>query len=257
MKQSKIILVLLIFNLILVSVKAQGFFPYNKGLPSLKNAENVVLPHIDSLKALFVEFNSDSVSLFKQTIKNNPQLVELQLKNPPQAAIQIVSELNHKHLTHFFIHAYRGANLKVFDFPNIEFFSLESTKLEFLSMHSNFQALNILAINSPNLKEWQTDSNFPSLGLIDLKAVKLSAFPIKELPGIEQFSFECSFDTIPNYLCKCKKLRLISFNNHKLIPIDECFERKIKKGDYSNLTLYEGINGKEVLNILSKDRRKE
>lgn len=254
---SKVAILLLLFNLLSTSIKAQDFFPYNKGLPSLKNAENVALPHIDSLKALFVEFNSDSVSLFKQTIKNNPQLVELQLKNPPQAAIQIASELKLKHLTHFFIHAYGGANLKVFDLPNIEFFSLESTKLEFLSMQSNFQVLNILDINSPNLKEWQTDSNFPSLGLIDLKAVKLSAFPIKELPGIEQFSFECSFDNIPNYLCKCKKLRLISFNNHKLIPIDKCFEKKIKKGGYSNLTLYEGINGKEVVNILSKDRRKE
>lgn len=253
----KVVTVLFLFNLLLTSVKAQGFFPYNKGLPFLKILDNIVLPHIDSVKALFVEFRTDSISLFKETMKNNPQIVELQLKNPPQAAIQIVSELNRKNLTHLFVHEYGGANLKVFDFPNIEFFSLESTKLEFLSMHSNFQALNILAINSPNLKEWQADSNFPSLGLIDLKAVKLSAFPIKELPGIEQFSFECSFDTIPNYLCKCKKLRLISFNNHKLIAIDKCFKKKIKKGVYSNLTLYEAINGKEVLNILSKDRRKE
>lgn len=256
MQKSLILFIFLSF--IVLPLKSQKLQPYGHDLPFLNISEKKLLPHIDSLKILLVEFNTNDISSFKKTLINNPQLVEIQMKNPPLKAIQIVSKFKPEGLINLFIHDYKASRLEVPKFSNIKLFQINSDQLESISMlESAFDSLNILGIRCSNLKEWKASSTFPSLSLIDLNAPSLSEFPIKRMPQIYQFSFNCSFNTLPQYLCECIDLTHISFTNNKTIEIDKCFEEKVKKAYYSNLTLYDGKKGTNVLEILSESPPRE
>ncbi len=251
----KMLIAIFLTSFTFFSVKSQNLKPYNKGIYFLNISETDSVPYIDSLKILLIEFHANNISLFKEAMENNPQIIEVQMKNPPREAIEILSKLNSKNLTYLFIHEYKGLNLEVPKFSNIILFLIESEELQNLSMlNSRFDSLRILAIDVLNLSIWTTDSVFPSLGLIDLKTINLPAFPITVMPKIRQFTFDCSFDEIPKYLCDCKDLTHISFQNYKFIEIDKCFNKKIKTSVYSNITIFESKNGKKVLEILSDIR---
>jgi hypothetical protein len=257
-KMKKVIIIYLLIGFMPTSAKSQNMEPYNHNLPFIRIFENEQLPYMESIKILLVEFKSDTISFFEESLKNNPQIIELQIMNPPQKAINVISENNNKNLTYLFIHTFKDTSLMIPKLPLIKFLSLESQTLEYLSMKgSNLDSLDLLVIKSPLLKEWKTDSILYSLGLIDLIAKKLSNFPIQAMPSIRQFSFDCSFTEIPGYLCNSKDLTHISFHNYKSITINNCFKAKLENCVYSNLTLFDKIDGTVVLEILSKDRVKK
>lgn len=241
--------------LALFSWSQEEIGPYNDSLYYQIISDDIELQQIDSLKIIIVKFEKQSIEQFKKTMINNPQLMEVQLYNPPKEAIDLLSELKNKELEYLFIKDYEGENLVLSQFPTLQFLSIESTKIKHLSMvNSDLKVLDLLALKIPTLIDWKTDSDFPNLGLIDLDAPFLEVFPIKSMPKISQFSFNCSFNDIPAYLCQCQELMFISLTNNKVIKIDPCFKKKIYDGYYSNLTLHDGIDGKIKMELLSQDR---
>ena len=229
--------------------------PYNDSFNYETLTDDRVLPHADSLKALIVVFKNQPLETVEQSIKNNPQLQEIMLYNPPASFIGSLSDLKLANLTHLLIFDFEGKELKLPPFPTVELLMIRSEKISALSMEqASLTQLDILDINCPELVSWQTEKAMAKLGLIELKAPKLTYFPVESMPAISQFSFTCSFNQLPLNLCSYKELMFISFTNYKPLEIEACFKKMVKNGVYSNITIYDKIDGKEIESVLSKDQ---
>lgn len=251
----KFLLVLLLMGCVCSTFAQQGeLTPYHNTYKYEILTNNRVLPHADSLKALIVVFKDQSLENVERSIKNNPQLLEIMLYNPPASFISLLGGLKLENLTHLLIYDFEGKELTLPPFPTIEFLQIESEKISTLLMEkASLGNLDILSMDCPELVKWQTEKVFPKLGLIDLNAPKLTYFPIESIPAIVQFAFYCSFDQLPLNLCSYKELMFISFTNYKPVEIESCFKKMVKKGVYSDITIYDKIDGKVIKTVLSKD----
>ena len=235
----------------------QELKPYNDDLYFKVINENEMVLKVDSLKAIIIVFNNLSEGNAKQSIINNPQLKEIKLISPSQDFIQLISELKMDSLTHLFIEEYNGSKLILPAFSTLEHLTIQSKNLTTLSMeNASLNRLDILDIDAPELIDWKSEKYFPNLGLIELKAPKLDYFPIEQMPNIFQFSYYCSFKNWPTSICSYQELTFISFENYKTINIDKCLKKKIKKGVFSNVTIYDKIDGQKMLEVESRDRKK-
>jgi hypothetical protein len=230
---------------------------YNEGLELviLRNGES--LTKSDAIGALIIVINNDSIDSAKISIGNNPQLKEIQIYNGNQELLNYIASLQLPNLTHLFYNDFNYPTLDVPKLPTIEHLKIQSSTLVSLNMtNAQLDKLDILDIELPNLTTWKTDKEFPSLGLIELKAPKLNYFPIEQMPQIVQFSYHCSLTSLPLNLCSYPDLNYISFENYGPIKIDSCFKKKVKSSVWSNITVYDKQFGKKIREILSKDRQK-
>lgn len=252
------ILIILIFSRILFSqeLSEHDLIPYNDELNFKIIDENTILEKNDSLEALIIIFNKPFFKNAELSISNNAQLKEIKLFTASQELLEFISNSKLPRLSHLFCARYQDSILELPSFPNIEHFTIQSSELVKLFMEgSELDKLNILDIYAPKLKNWRTAKFLPQLGLINLKAPLLKYFPIENMPKISQFSYYCSFKELPINLCEYKELLYISFCNYAPVQADKCFLKKIKKGVYSDLTIYDKIDGKIVSETLSKDRK--
>ncbi len=252
------LLITLIFSRILFSqeLSEHDLKPYNDELNFKIIDENAILEMNDSLEAVIIIFNKPIFKNAELSISNNPQLKEIKLFTASQELLKYISNSKLPRLTHLFFERYQDSVLEVPSFPNIEHLTIQSSELVNLNMEeSELDKLDILDIDAPKLKNWRTAKLFPQLGLINLKAPLLEYFPIENMPKISQFSYYCSFKELPLNLCEYKELLYISFCNYTPVHADKCFLKKIKKGVYSDLTIYDKIDGKIVSETLSKDRK--
>jgi|GEM_PF-3559648 len=248
----------LLLTIVFFSLKPYGQEPrpYNEDLYFKVINENEIVPHVDSLKAIVFVRKGPTLANAKQSILNNPQLKEIKLFNPTQDFIDLISELKLDSLTHLFIEDYNRTRLVIPPLSTLEHLSIKSSRLTSLSTEIAFlQKLDILDIDAPELIDWKSEKYFPSLGLIELNAPKLGYFPIEQMPNVSQFSFYCSFSNLPANLCSYKELKCMSFENYKPIDIDKCMKKKIKKGVFSNITVYDKMGGQIILEIESMDRK--
>lgn len=214
-----------------------------------------VLENRPEIEALRVNFVNDETLNFCKSLKNNPQLREVQLYGATQDAINCLSSVLGEVITHLLIYDCVDS-IVLPSFPNLSVLIIESHELVSLDMtNSVLDSLAILAINSEKLVDWKSKHAYAQLELIDLNSPNLNTFPIHSLPRIYQLSLSASFDQIPSFLCECGDLELISIDNNKNISVDDCFKEKILNGYYSNLTIREGENGLVILEYLSKDRQ--
>jgi hypothetical protein len=248
----------LVFSKILFSQELSEYDlkPYNEKLNFKILDENDILEKNDSIEALIFVFNNPVFKNAELSITNNPQLKEIKLFASSQELLKFISDSQLNQLTHLFFERYKGTVLEIPAFPKIEHLTIQSKELVRLNMiKSSLDKLNILDIDAVKLTEWVTAKSLIELGLINLKAPLLENFPIVSMPKISQFSYYCSFRELPLNLCDYKELLFISFNNYFPVKVDKCFKKKIKKGVYSNLTVYDKIAGEIVSETLSKDRK--
>lgn len=230
--------------------------PYNEELKFKVLNENEILENNTSIEALIFVFNKPIFKNAEISISNNPQIKEIKLFASSQDMLNFISNSKLPNLTHLFFERYKDSVLDIPSFPLIEHLTIQSNELVNLNMiNSKLDKLDILDINAIKLTNWNTAKFLPQLGLINLIAPLLENFPIESMPKISQFSYECSFKELPTNFCNYEELLFISFNNYFPIKVDKCLENKIKKGVYSNLTVYNKIDGEVVLEILSKDRK--
>lgn len=255
MKQ-RILILLLTFS---VSVIAQEEYqPYNEDLKFKVIDENTALGKETSVKALVIKYTGNSDEKIKLSIRNNPQLQEIKLLGASQEIVNFISELKMTNLTHLLIEYYNKETLIIPALPTLEHLAVDSEKLQSLSMeNAMLDKLNILSLETPELTDWKTAKHFPTLGLIDLTAPKLTYFPIENMPSIVQFAYYCSFSELPKNLCSYKELVFISFENYVNVKAEECFIQMVKNGNYSNLSIYDKMDGNKLFEVLSKDREEE
>lgn len=253
----KILLYFILFSTILNSQELREYDlkPYNQDLNFKIIDENDIIEKDDSLEALIIIFKNTFYKNVELSISNNPQLKEIKLFSSSQEMLKFISESKLNKLTHVFFERYEGKTLDVPSFPIIEHLTIQSTELDNLNMiNASLDKLDILDIDAPKLTEWSTTNFYPQLGLINLNAPLLENFPIENMPKIVQFSYYCSFKEWPLNLCEYKELSFISFKNYYPLQANKCFKKKIKKSVYSNLTIYDKIDGKVISEILSRDR---
>lgn len=230
--------------------------PYNDLFKFKLIDENTVVEKDDSLQALIIVFNHQLFENAKRSISNNPQLKEIKIFYGNQEFLEILSNSKLPELTHLFFERFKETVLEVPAFPNIELLTIQSSELVSLNMmNSSLDQLMVLDLQTPELKNWNTAKYFPKLELIDIVAPVLDSFPIESMPNIFQFSYECSFKALPPNICSYSELQHISFNNLVPVQIDKCFEIKVKMAYYSNITVYDRMDGKVIAEILSKDRK--
>lgn len=229
--------------------------PYNKEFRYKLIDENTVVDEDDSLEALIIIFKHPVFENAQLSFRNNPQLKEIKLFMPNQEIIKFISENNLQSLTYLFIERYGGNTLEIPSFPGLEHLTIKSSTLESLNMvNAALDKVIILDIEAPKLTEWKTSASMPNVELINLQAQLLSNFPIEQMPKIFEFMFSCSFKVLPNGLCDYSDLRLISFTNYAPLIPDDCLITKIENCVYSNLTIYNKIDGEKIHEILSKDQ---
>lgn len=253
-----ILITFLILSKILFSqeLKEYDLKPYNKELNFKIIDENDVVEKDDSLEALIIVFKNPRYKNAELSISNNLQLKEIKLFGCNQELLKFISESNLQRLTHLFFERYEDSVLAIPPFPIVEHLTIQSSELISLNMvNASLDKLNILDIETPKLKNWSTVQFFPQLELIELNAPLLEHFPLENIPKIFQFSYKCSFKELPLNLCNYMELQHISFSNYIPIQVDKCFKKKIKKAYYSNLTVYNRIDGKVISETLSKDRK--
>lgn len=237
-------------------LKEYDLRPYNDSVNFRLLDEDDVIDKDESLEALIIVFKKPVFYNAELSLKNNPQLKEIKLFAANHDLLDFLSHLESPHLTHLFFQRFDGSSLEIPPFPSLQHLAIQSEKLSSLNMiNSNMDNLKILDIVAPKLDDWVSDKSFPLLGLIHLNAPLLGKFPIENMPEISQFSYHCSFIELPLNLCTYKKLRYISFNNYYPVQVDQCVKTIIHKGVYSNLTIYDKLNGTAISQILSKDRK--
>ncbi len=252
MKQTILILILS-FSVFVIG--QEKYEPYNDDLKFKIIDDNAVLGKETSVKALIIKYTGNSNEKIKSSLRNNLQLKEIKLLGTDQEILNFISELKMTNLTHLLINGYESENLVIPVFPTLEHLSVDSEKLKSLSMENALlDKVEILSMNTPELTDWKTAKYFPVLGLIDLTAPKLTWFPIENMPAIVQFAYYCSFKELPKNLCSYKELAFISFENYVDVKAEECFIEMVKKGNYSNLSVYDKMDGKRLFEVLSKDR---
>ena len=250
----------LILSILLLSLAANSFGqnlePYNAEFKFQVVTGNNALKADSTVEAIIIVCDSVSIKNAYHSVEENLQIKELKLINPDQMLINEFASLELKNLHYLFIDAYRHESLQISKFPNVEVFSVTSERLEKLDMvGAQFQKLAVLGVHAVELREWTSDSALPSLELLDIMAPHLDSLPILLMPQLYEFVFFCSFTSMPKDLCKYEELSLMSFNNFTAIPVDDCIIEKIKSGVYSNLTVFESISGKELLKVVSNDRK--
>lgn len=255
MKQC-ILMLLLTFSVAVIA--QEEYQPYNDDLKFKVIDGNTVLGKEASVKALVIKYTMNSDEKIKLSIRNNPQLQEIKLFGASQEIVNFISELKMTNLTHLLLDDYKKQTLIIPAFPTLEHLSVDSEKLQSLSMENALlDKLNILSLETPELTDWKTAKHFPTLGLIDLTAPKLAYFPIESMPSIVQFAYYCSFNELPENLCSYKELVFISFENYVNVKAEDCFIQMVKNGNYSNLSVYDKIDGEKLFEVLSKDREDE
>lgn len=256
MKLTTLITFLIISKILFCQeLREYDLIPYNEEFNFKILDENDVIEKDDSLEALIIVFKSPVYKNAERSISNNPQLKEIKLFASSQELLKFISESKLHSLTHLFIERYEGASLEIPAFLTVEHLTIQSSVLASLNMTiASLDKLDILDIEAPSLKDWRTAKSYSELGLINLNAPLLEYFPIESMPKISQFSYYSSFKELPINLCNYKDLLFISFTNYVPIQVDKCFKKMIETGVYSNLTIYDKIDGKVISETLSKDR---
>ena len=246
----------LIFSNILFSEELSEFdlAPYNDELKFSIVEENEVLEADESIEAIIFVFNKPAFKNAELSIKNNPQVKEIKLFGSNQDFVNFLSAAKLPNLSYLFIERYMGIALEIPSFPTVELFTIQSSQLVNLNM-LNAEMEDLAIIDAQKLENWSAAKSYSERGLINLVAPQLAFFPIENMPAIAQFSYECAFKVMPLNLCSYTEICCISFSNYGPIEVDECFIKMVKKGVYSNITIYDKIDGKIISETLSNDRK--
>jgi hypothetical protein len=257
MKLTTLILSLFLSNLLFSQELSEfDLAPYNDELKFSIVEENEVLEADESIEAIIFVFNKPAFKNAELSIKNNPQVKEIKLFGSNQDFVNFLSAAELPKLSYLFIERYMGIALEIPSFPSVEVFTIQSSQLVNLNMlNAEMEDLAILDIDAPKLENWSAAKSYSELGLINLVAPQLAFFPIENMPSIAQFSYECAFKVMPLNLCSYKEICCISFSNYGPIEVDECFIKMVKKGVYSNITIYDKMDGKIISETLSNDRK--
>jgi hypothetical protein len=251
---------LLLAMLLSYSLSGQDRTPYNDDFSFKAIDAKTILPKIEGLKALIIDFQhtGDELQSFKQTLINNPEIVEIQLFHANQRIIDLLNKVNLKSLEYLFIQDSDEQTLTIPSFPGLTLLSIEADRLVNLDMKdAQLDKLLILAVFSSQLENWSCDPTFGNLELIDLNAPLLEYFPIEKAPKLFQFSFYCSLRELPDFTCNCPDLKHISYENYWPVTVPECMKTKVQNAFYSNITIYNGFNGDIVEEHLSEDKKNE
>lgn len=235
---------------------AQYFEPFHQQYFTVWITPDQPLRTMEIMQVMMVDLRQTSAFEFRELIRLNPQIIELQLKYPTKKELDFLTEARLPRLTTLFVVGFDADTLQLPALSQLEILSLQSDSLQHLFARSlPYSKLDIWSIEAPRLQEWTTDSLYKSLGLIHLVAPKLSVFPIKAAPSLSQLFCSTSLLELPAFLCHCEELSHISITNHRAVPVDDCFSEKIHQAYYSNLTVYDRPNGKKLLEYLSKDQK--
>ena len=230
--------------------------PYNDSLKFKIIDENEVLEKDESLQAVIIVFKHQYFDNVKLSISNNPQLREIKIFVGDQDLLNFLSFQKLPNLTHLFFKQFVHNSLEIPEFTTLKHLTIQSANLETLNMvNAKLDNLMLLEIETPKLKLWKADKYFPKLELIGLNAPNLDFFPIENMPKIFQFSYHCSFKYLPLNLCSYDDLNHISFNNFIDVKLEKCFRKKVKMAYYSNVTVYNKVDGQIITEVVSKDRK--
>lgn len=253
---------LLTFSCFLLIAQVQGqltknYMFYNDGLKGqvISNQDSII--NDSTLEALAVFFKDSSCTQIATILQYNPGIKELHLMNPPPHFFGVLSVLA-PNLSHLSIKEYSSATLVLHPLPRVEILEIKSSVLTILDMtKAELCQLEILDISAEKLSDWNCVSTLPNLGLIELKAPLLNEFPIYSMPNITQFSFYCSLKKLPSNLCAYSELMYISFENYGKIEVSKCLRKKLRDAVYSNISVYDKIEGKLSFELHSSDYFKE
>lgn len=226
---------------------SQDYDPYiwSEGGKMLINSDEVI-GNIDSVVALIAVCKSNIQGL-SESLKNNPQVVELHLYNVTQDILTEIFQVNSPNLLMLFIEDFQELNCIIPKCTNESLFQLHLQSNITEKLISNPNSLNkieFLTIEMPNLKSWEGELNEPGLGLLDVSTATLQSIPKLSIPDLMQFSLHCSLNNFPE-TCDMNKLESVFLFSSKNCPIDKCLKSHLKKDILIEIVINFGDEDKE------------
>jgi hypothetical protein len=247
----------LVLNTHLQGQQSKNFEFYNAELKGQVISNKQSIGNDSTLEALAVFFKDSACTNVAAILQHNPTIQELHVMNPPPHFFGMLSTLA-PNLIQLFIKEYSNEKLVMPSLTKLEILDIKSSDLTVLDMSkSELPLLEILDVSAEKLSKWYSVSTLLSLGLIELNAPLLQVFPIDSMPNIVQFSYHCSFIELPTNLCVYGALMYISFENYGKIEVSKCLRKKLRDAVYSNISVYDKINGKLSFELHSSDYFKE
>lgn len=248
------IVILLISCLVFQSYFSQDLKPYNEEFQFEVVEGDEVVEHDNSLQALVIDAGN-SLKAIEASLRNNPQLLEVKFMSASQEVLELLGHLPMDSLFFVIVENYKGTTLIFPPVKSLEFLQIHTETLKSLDMSkSQLSRLEILALETPLLTSWKSELTYPELTELDIEAPVLTSFPVQHMPKINEFTYSCSLKELPKNLCSYKTLEMISFENHCPVKVDKCLIAMVEKGEYSNITVYDKLKGKILLDINSKDK---
>lgn len=230
---------------------------YNAELKGQVISNQQSIDNDSTIEALAVFFKDSACTQIATILQHNPGIKELHVMNPPPHFFGMLSVLA-PNLTHLSIKEYSNETLVLPSLPKVEILDIKSSVLAVLDMtKAELFQLEFLDVSAEKLSTWYSESTLPTLGLIELNAPLLHVFPIDSMPNIVQFSYHCSFNELPANLCEYEGLMYISFENYGKIEVSKCLRKKLRDAVYSNISVYDKIEGKLSFELHSSDYFKE
>jgi len=183
-----------------------------------------------NITVLITECGRNTDGLFK-SIKNNPQLLELQLTHVDQELLNKIFNLSDSKLQTIIIDDFQGRSclIPVCKIPSMNQLNIESEQAITIEFSPNtLSALEILDVRMDNLNEWKGNLAFDSLALIDIHAPLLKKLPPLQLPQL----YQCMMITsapFPLELCDMPELMHLYISTTIGDKLSPCHEELLKR----------------------------
>ncbi len=196
----------------------------------LQTTSDQVVSHTKNLSVLIVDCNSDTKGLFA-SLKNNPQLTEVQLTHVNQALLNAIFQLDKPSITALIIDDFQGksCHIPVCNIATLTQLHLLSNVTRTLEFAPNaFQQLEILNIEMNELTEWKGPFSNLTVGLIDVTCLKLEKLPVMDTPQLYQYSISTSAP-FPTDICGMEELTLVYISTTTDSQLPACYEEFMQR----------------------------
>lgn len=195
-----------------------------------QSTSDEVVPKTEGLKVLITECTSSTKGLFA-SLKNNPQLTELQLTHVDQALLDKLFQLKNTRIKALIIEDFQSpsCNIPVCQIKTLTQLHLESKVTKTLEFAPNaFENLSIFQLHMSELTEWKGAFSSATIGLADIISPKLEQLPVMNTPKLYQYSLSASAP-FPADICEMPELTLVYISTTGDSPVPPCYESFLQR----------------------------
>lgn len=221
----------LLFCCTITLVKAQDeVFTWSKGNYSGIYSD-AVFPKTPAITVLFIECTDSGKGILK-SLKKNPQIEEIHVRNANQSILDLLMDYSGKSLKYLYIESFQGetCNVKKCQTKGLYQFGIDSEEITQLSIVENpFDSLFSFELDLPALLKWETPLVLETVSILDIHCDQLKKLPAVKTPQLFQWMLIGSFEVFPPEICNFQMMEHGYFSSTFNCLMNPCFNELLKK----------------------------